>query len=78
MRNDTIITAADLTITLTGETRTFASVIIGGREYTGEVGNPAGTDAPDQWIDWDLLDGLYTLSSSDFTEVCRAISAEMC
>ena len=78
MRNDTIITAADLTITLTGETRTFATVIIGGREYTGEVGNPAGTDAPDQWIDWSLLHGLYTLTDAEFSEVCGAISAEMC
>jgi hypothetical protein len=78
MRNDTIIHVADLTITLTGETRTFASVIIGGREYRGEVGNPVGTDAPDQWIDWSLLQGLYTLTGADFIEVCGAIASEMC
>jgi hypothetical protein len=77
MRNDTIIEAAGLTIALTGETRTFAAVTIGGREYTGEVGNPVGWDSPDHWIDWSLLEGLYLLSSNDFSEVCRAISAEM-
>ena len=77
MRSDTIIEAADLTITLTGETNTFASVTIDGREYTGEVGNPVGCNAPDQWIDWSLLRGLYKLSDADFTTVCNALSDAM-
>jgi hypothetical protein len=77
MRNDTIIEAAGLTIMLTGETNTFASVTIDGREYTGEVGNPVGWDSPDQWIDWSLLRGMYKLSDADFTAVCHALSDAM-
>jgi hypothetical protein len=77
MNAATITEAAGLTITLTGETRTFATVTIDGREYTGEVGNPVGCDSPDQWIDWSLLHGMYRLSSNDFTEVCNALSDAM-
>jgi len=77
MRNDTIIQAAGLSIKLTGETRTSATVIIGGSEYSGEIGNPVGRHAPDQWIEGALLQGLYTLTDGEFIEVCRAISAEM-
>jgi len=77
MTTDTIIEAAGLTITLTGETRTFATVTIDGREYTGEVGNPVGWDSPDQWIDWSLLHGMYKLSAADFTEVCDALADAM-
>ena len=77
MRNATTINAADLTIILTGETRTFATVTIGGIEYTGEVGNPEGKDSPDQWMDYSLLRGLYNLTEADYTEVCNAIAAEM-
>jgi|GEM_PF-2915631 len=77
MRNDTIIEAAGLTITLSGETNTFASVTIDGREYSGEVGNPVGWDLPDQWIEWSLLRGMYKLSDADFTTVCNALSDAM-
>ena len=77
MRNTTI-NAADLTITLSGEERTFATVTINGVEYTGEVGNPVGKDSPDAWMDYSLLRGLYTLTDADFREVCGAIAAEMC
>lgn len=77
MRNDTTFTVSDITITLTGETRTFATVTIEGVEYTGEVGSPVGKDSPDQWIDWSLLRGLYKLSDADFREVCAAIGNEM-
>ena len=79
MRNDTIIEAAGLTITLTGETNTFASVTIDGREYTGEVGNPIGRESsPEQWMDYSLLRGLYNLTDEAIAEVCDAIAAEMC
>jgi len=77
MRNDTTIQAAGLTITLTGETRTFATVYIDCKEYTGEIGNPVGTFQPDHWISWELLEGLYRLPSNDFTEVCNALSDAM-
>ncbi len=77
MRSDTIIEAADLTITLTGETNTYATVTIDGREYDGEVGSPVGKDSPDQWIDWSLLRGMYKLSDADFTAVCNALSDAM-
>jgi len=77
MRNDTTIQAAGLTITLTGETRTFASVTIDGREYTGEIGSRIDCNAPDQWISWELLEGMYRLNSNDFTEVCDALSGAM-
>jgi len=77
MRNDTIIQAAGLTICLTGETRTFAIVTIGGVEYRGEVGNPAGKDSPDAWMDYSIMRGLYTLPEHDFVAVCGAIAAEM-
>jgi hypothetical protein len=77
MTTDTITEAAGLTITLTGETRTFATVIIEGREYTGEVGNPVDCDSPDHWIDWSLLEGMYKLSAADFTEVCNALADAM-
>lgn len=79
MRNATTIHAADLTIILTGETRTFATVTIGGIEYTGEVGNPIGREsAPEQWMDYSLLRGLYNLTDAALAEVCDAIAAEMC
>jgi len=77
MRHDTIIQAAGLTICLTGETRTFAIVTIGGVEYRGEVGNPAGKDSPDAWMDYSIMRGLYTLPEHDFVAVCGAIAAEM-
>jgi hypothetical protein len=77
MNAATITEAAGLTITLTGETRTFATVTIDGREYTGEVGNPVGWDSPDQWIDWSLLHGIYKLSDVDFAEVCGALADAM-
>ena len=77
MRNDTTIQAAGLTITITGETRTFATVTIDGREYSGEIGNPVGTFQPDHWIDWSLLEGLYRLNSNDFAEVYNALSDAM-
>jgi hypothetical protein len=77
MTTDTITEAAGLTITLTGETRTFATVTIDGREYTGEIGTRIDTNAPDQWIDWSLLEGMYRLSAADFTAVCDALSDAM-
>jgi hypothetical protein len=79
MRNDTIIHAADLTIILTGETRTIATVTIGGRKYSGEVGNPIGRESsPEQWMDHSLLRGLYNLTDEALAEVCDAIAAGMC
>ena len=79
MRNDTIIHAADLTIILTGETRTIATVTIGGIEYTGEVGNPIGRESsPEQWMDYSLLRGFYNLTDEALAEVCDAIAAGMC
>ena len=77
MRNDTIIQSAGLTIRLTGETRTYATVVIDGRTYTGEIGNPAGKDSPAQWMDYSIMRGLYTLPEHDFVAVCGAIAAEM-
>jgi hypothetical protein len=77
MRNDTIIEAAGLTITLTGETNTFASVTIDGREYTGEVGNPVGKFHPRTWISRDLYKGLCHLDEADFCKVVRALSDAM-
>ena len=76
MRNDTTIQAAGLIITLTGETRTFATVTINGHEYTGEVGNSVGR-FPDEWLDCDLLLGLEQLNDADFVAVCDALSDAM-
>ena len=79
MRNDTIIHAADLTIILTGETRTIATVTIGGRKYSGEVGNPIGRESsPEQWMDYSLLRGFYNQTDEALAEVCDAIAAGMC
>ena len=77
MRNDTIIQAAGLTIRLSGETRTYATVVIDGRTYTGEIGNPAGKDSPDAWMDYSIMRGLYTLPEHAFLRVIEAIENEM-
>lgn len=77
MRNDTTIEAAGYLITLSGETRTFATVAIEGREYTGEVGNPEGRPHMDQWMDSALIQGLYQLPEHAFLSVCDAIANAM-
>ena len=77
MRNDTIISVAGLTFTLQGETNTFATVTIDGREYEGEVGSPVGRNSPEDWIDESLLWGLWKLSDADFTAVIKALAFSM-
>lgn len=75
--NDTTLTVAGHRITLTGETRTFATIAIDSREYTGEIGNPAGKLSCNQWINSDLLNGLYLLPEHEFTAVCEALAEAM-
>ena len=77
MRNDTTIQAAGYLITLSGETRTFATIVIKGRTYTGEVGSPVGKLFPEQWIDNSLIRGLYQLPEYAFLSVYDAIANEM-
>lgn len=74
---DTVITAAGHQITLTGETRTFATIAIDSREYTGEVGNPVGKLDRGEWIDGALLCGLNRLPESEFVAVCDALESAM-
>ena len=78
MRNDTHINVAGFIITLSGEERTFATVIIGGREYSGEIGNPFKGGDPDTWIERSLMVGLWKLCDADFHEVIHAIESAMC
>ena len=75
--NDTTLTVAGYRITLTGETRTFATIAIDSREYQGEIGNPAGKLSCNQWIDSDLLNGLYLLPEHEFAAVTEALAEAM-
>ena len=77
MRNDTIMQLNNLTIILTGETRTTASIIINKKVYQGEVGNPCGKANPEDWIERSLMVGLYQLSDEDFVEAIYAIEGAM-
>jgi len=77
VRNDTTMQVAGLIITLTGETRTFATVSIDCKEYTGEIGNPVGTFHHSDWISPELYKGLCRLDEADFYKVCRALSDAM-
>ncbi len=74
---DTIINIAHVTITLTGETRTTATLCIGERTYVGEVGNPNGKANPEDWIERSLMVGLYHLSDEAYVEAIYAIESEM-
>lgn len=81
MRNDTILKVAGHTITLSGETRTYATLTIYSREYTGEVGNPIHPMGywmgPEQWLDDDLLDALYRLPCETRERIIDALGDAM-
>ena len=78
MRNDTTFTVSDITITLTGETRTFATIAHSGREWTGEVGSPVGAQSIDCWISREVLQGIDAIADdSDRAEVIDRLHMEM-
>ena len=85
MRSNSTIHVASLTITLSGETNTWASVVINGKMYGGDVGSPdvywsekrEHFRNPETWIDDSLLIGLYQLSEEDMEEVVQAIGFAM-
>ncbi len=76
MRDDKYIYLDNLTIILTGETRTTASITINGKVYQGEVGSPRGTQ-PEDWIEHSLMVGLYRLSIEDYIEAICALEGAM-
>ena len=79
MRNDITFTVSDIIVTLTGETRTFATVKLGdGREFTGEVGSPVGAPCRNAWMDDEVARGIDAIECSiDRDDVMRMLKAEM-
>ena len=79
MRNDTTFTVSDVTVTLSGETRTFATIKVAGCEFTGEVGNPEGAPSLDAWLSQPIRDALDAIECDiDRADVLRILHAEMC
>lgn len=80
MRNDTTFTVSDVTVTLSGETRTFATIkFADGREFTGEVGNPEGAPSLDAWLSAPVMQALDAIECEiDRADVLRQLHAEMC
>ena len=79
MRNDTTFTVSDVTVTLSGETRTFATITVAGRKFEGEVGNPEGAPSLDAWLSAPIMQALDAIEYEiDRADVLRQLHAEMC
>jgi hypothetical protein len=66
-----------MAFTISRKTRSGANVTmtVNGTVHSGRVSNPAGANAPHEWVSTDLLRGIVALPVAEQTSVLKAIRA---